>query len=150
MYHQLTNMYQLCIHICLACIASISKKNIRWCADVKTQKGCGVVLTQEINLGPKITNHFHRTLHKYLQHYKAKDKSCTYMEVVCLILSPSLTSWVSTTLTLYGSFLGFDVTTSFSFLLKFFLFFLLYQWFTSSFNCIVNILSAIIIKMYLE
>ena len=67
------------------------KKDVEW-------------LTQEINVGPKITNHFHITLHNYL---KQKTKSCTYMEVVCLILGPSLSSWVSTTLTLFASFLGF-------------------------------------------
>ena len=39
---------------------------------------------------------------------------------------------------------------SFIFIEIFFLFFILYQWFTSSFNCIVNIMFAIIIKTYLE
>ena len=53
----------------------------------------------------------------YLNCYKAKDKELylcrvIYMEVVCLILGPTLTSCVSTISTLFAYFLGFDIPTS--------------------------------------
>ena len=72
-----------------------------------------MVLTQELNVGPKLTTN---STHKYLHCYK---------EVICLILGTMLTSFVSNFQTLFASFWVLTSLDLLSFLLKIFFFIIL-------------------------
>ena len=68
------------------------------------------------------------------------------MEVVCLILHPTLTSCVSIILTRFTYILGFDIPSFLSFLLKFF-YYSCFNCFLSEWWIFVNILCRMLLQV---